>query len=220
MSRYCCELLMERHGPLRDRVVVSPPGVDAERFRPGTIRPAAVPVLLTVRRLEARMGIDSLLRAAARLRAGGRKFRLIVAGAGPERHALEQLAHALNLGTCVRFAGFVPEAELADLYRSADLFVLPSRALEGFGLATLEAMASGLPVLATPIGASPEILGPVDPRLLLADAGPDAITRGIDALLATPDSLRPLGTACRAAAQRYRWATLTTALERAALTSL
>ena len=73
--------------------------------------------------------------------------------------------------------------ELADHYRAASLFVLPTVALEGFGLITVEAFACGTPVLGTPVGAIPEVLRPFDPRLLARDASPDALAEGILRLL-------------------------------------
>ena len=66
-------------------------------------------------------------------------------------------------------------------YQAADLFVLPTATLEGFGLIMLESLACGTPVLGTPVGAIPEMLGRVDPTLVLPSAGAEAIARGIAA---------------------------------------
>jgi len=71
--------------------------------------------------------------------------------------------------------GFITEDDLPDYYRMADLFVLPTLELEGFGLITLEALASGVPVLGTPVGGTIEILSRLDPRYLFKDAKPDSM---------------------------------------------
>jgi glycosyltransferase involved in cell wall biosynthesis len=66
----------------------------------------------------------------------------------------------------VHFLGHIPEEDLPQMYQASDFFVLPTRKLEGFGLVILEAMASGTPVLGTPIGGIPEVIGPFDRELL------------------------------------------------------
>ena len=81
----------------------------------------------------------------------------------------------LGVENHVKFTGFVPEDELPDYYRMADLFILPTRELEGFGLVTLEAMACGVPVLGTPVGGTQEILGKFDPNFLFKDITADSM---------------------------------------------
>jgi glycosyltransferase involved in cell wall biosynthesis len=75
--------------------------------------------------------------------------------------------------------GFVADEDLATLYASADLFVLPTLTLEGFGLVTVEALACGTPVIGTPVGATPEILTLLDPRLVAADTTPTGLTNAV-----------------------------------------
>jgi glycosyltransferase involved in cell wall biosynthesis len=117
------------------------------------------------------MGIDILIRAAGRLAANGLRFVVAIGGAGVERKALESLRSELGLEEQVHFLGRVPDADLPELLRAADLIVVPSRSMEGFGISTIEGLACGTPVIATDSGASPEILGPIDPALLVpADA--------------------------------------------------
>ena len=106
----------------------------------------------------------------------------------------------------VRLIGFVPEDRLADYYRAAELFVLPTVALEGFGLVTVEALACGTPVLGTPVGATPEILEALDRRLVLPGTTPETLAGGIWAFLEgnwakalTPERLS------RFVRERYSW---------------
>jgi glycosyltransferase involved in cell wall biosynthesis len=155
-------------------------GVTATRHRLG-VR-SSVPLLLTARRLEPRMGLERLLLAAQTLMQS-RDLDLVIVGKGSIGDRLRRLSSNLGLGDRVRFAGQVSEDELRDWYRAADLFVLPTVAYEGFGMATLEALASGTPVVGTPVGATPELLRPLDPRLVTRDSEPDALAATISGAL-------------------------------------
>jgi glycosyltransferase involved in cell wall biosynthesis len=164
-----------------DVAVFSPNGgVEAARARLGL--PVDGPLLVTVRRLEPRMGLENLLAAVARLGHASRPS-LAVVGQGSLGAKLRRLADELGIAGHVHFAGRVPEGQLPDWYRAADLFVLPTTAYEGFGIATAEALASGTPVVGTPVGATPELLRPLDPRLVAGGCDPaalaDAIVRGL-----------------------------------------
>jgi glycosyltransferase involved in cell wall biosynthesis len=183
LSDFSRSLVLEDH-PLNGKRISTVPGlVDTERFTPGDGKAAARrrlglevegPLLLTVRRLEPRMGIDRLLRALPLL--GRDDVTLVVAGTGSLAGDLPGLAAELGLAERVLFVGPVSDdSRLADWYRAADLFVLPTTAYEGFGMATVEALASGTPVVGTAIGATPELLAPLDPRLVAPTADPDAL---------------------------------------------
>src|SRR5207248_6833614 len=105
--------------------------------------------------------------------------QLLIAGAGSRRADLEALARSLGIAEHVRFLGFVPDADLPLYYQAADCFVLPTRELEGFGLVTVEALACGTPVLGTPVGATPELLDPLDPSLILRGLAPETMAEDI-----------------------------------------
>ena len=183
LSDFSRSLLLEDHTLDGNRVSTVPGLVDTVRFAPGDGKAAARrrlglevegPLLLTVRRLEPRMGIDRLLRALPLL--GRDDVTLVVAGAGSLAGDLPRLAAELGLAERVLFVGPVSDdSRLADWYRAADLFVLPTTAYEGFGMATVEALASGTPVVGTAIGATPELLAPLDPRLVAPTGDPDAL---------------------------------------------
>ena len=204
LSDFSRSILHADHA-LDDRLVSTVPGlVDTERFAPGDGKEAARrslgvevdgPLLLTVRRLEPRMGIDRLLLALPLL--GRDDVTLVVAGSGSLADELPRLAAELGVADRVLFVGRVADDErLADWYRAADLFVLPTTAYEGFGMATAEALASGTPVVGTAVGATPELLEPLDPRLVAPSADPEDLAAAISAALefATADEF---GARCR-----------------------
>ena len=213
--------LLETYGLDLDAAVV-PGGVDAERYGPEAASAdggsagqldAGAPAFLTVRRLAERMGHEPLLRAFAAVVEEHPEAHLYVAGDGPLRGRLERLAASLGLDDHVTFLGYVPDPALPSVYASADVFVLPTTELEGFGLATLEALASGLPVLATPVGGSVEVLSDLagDPSIpaptLAASADAGALADGMDAWAAvSEEALAEAGrVARRYARQRYPW---------------
>jgi L-malate glycosyltransferase len=159
------------------RTVVVPNVVDDRLFRPGGEREPGL--LLTAGMLgenEAK-GVDYLLRAVALVDG----VRLDVVGDGPLRTEYERLAHELEIDERVRFHGFLPKPELAERMRRADLFVLASR-FENNPCVVLEAMASGLPVVATRVGGLPELVDETS-GVLVEPRNPDDIARGIRATL-------------------------------------
>ncbi|MFQ5830302.1 MAG: glycosyltransferase family 4 protein [Candidatus Methylomirabilia bacterium] len=209
------------------RIVKIPGGVDPERFHPAADRravrdalglPGRHPLLFTLRNLEARMGLDTLIRAMATLRQYAPEARLLIGGTGSLRRDLELLTATLGLRDRVSFLGFIPETELPLYYQAADAFVLPTRELEGFGLVTAEALACGTPVLGTPVGAIPEVLGGLGADLLFDRRDSEAIARGIrDHLrraVADPEGYEALRRRCRGyAVSRFGWDQVTKQLE-------
>jgi glycosyltransferase involved in cell wall biosynthesis len=220
LSDFMRRRMVECHRVSDDRVRVVPGGVDIERFRPvSDRRPVRAAlgldetdfVLFTVRNLQPRMGLAALIRATARLKHEIPRLTLLIGGSGPLRENLTELVKTLGLEGCVRLLGFVPDDALPDYYRAADLFVLPTAQLEGFGLVTVEALASGTPVYGTPVGATGEILGKLDGALLAVGSDADALVAGIASLhrrlTADPAGRDRLSAECRALALRdYTWA--------------
>ena len=123
-------------------------------------------VVLTVRQLRPRYGIESAIRGVRTLVSRG-VCHLHVVGDGESRPGLERLARELGLARGVSFHGRVADDKLRLAYQAADVFLLPSRALECFGVIAQEAMAVGLPMVATCVGAIPEMLAPIMPQLLV-----------------------------------------------------
>lgn len=160
------------------RVVVIPNTYDASRFRYVPRRPHDGPArLLSVGRLSSEKGHDVLLRALAELRRAGTDAELVIVGDGPERPRLESLAATLGVSSAVRFEGTVLGEQLREALAAADLFVLPSRS-EGFGVVLVEALATGLPVVATRSGGPADIVAPEDGVLVPPDDA-SALARGI-----------------------------------------
>jgi glycosyltransferase involved in cell wall biosynthesis len=184
-SRFTKDLLTEVHGKrLARKVIVMPGWVDLNRYTIVANRqiaktqlgwPTDRPVLFTLRRLVPRVGIDCLLRATRKLIDQGFDFHLVIGGAGPLRASLESLCCDLRLTDQVQFLGYVPESCLPLMYGACDAFVLPSTALECFGLIAIEALACGRPVLASPLAAIPEILNRFEHRWMARSANEWAI---------------------------------------------
>lgn len=147
----------------------------------------------TLRRHVERMGIDNLIQAFASLEENGATRsknapRLIIGGEGPLTPALKKLAAKLDPSNRIFFTGSIPQENVPLCYRAADCFILPTRNLECFGLIILEAFASGTPVIATPVGSIPEVLGPYAAECLTAGTAPNDLRKSISAFLREPPS--------------------------------
>lgn len=206
--------------PIDDGVV--PIGLDTTQYQPidctqarTQLRlPADRPILITTRRLVARMGLENLIRAMALLCGQNVDALLLIAGKGYLQPTLETLITERGLEENVRLLGFVPEAQLPVYLAAADLFVMPTEALEGFGLATIEALAVGLPVVGTPVGATPEILQGIDPGLLTESTTPEALAERIGYWLSHDTERNALRRRCRETVQaHYRDDTVAERLE-------
>ncbi len=202
-----------RYGVAPNRVRVVPGGVDTRPFLAAPDRqrarnllnwPQDRPIIMSVRRLTRRMGLENLVAAFDAVRGAHPDALLYIGGKG---HLSEELQHQidrLGLREQVKLLGFIPDADLPLAYAAADIMVVPTLALEGFGLVTLEALAAGTPVMGTPIGGTPEILRRLDERLIFDAATPAAmaahITAALDGRLELPDRAT-----CRQFAQQYAW---------------
>jgi len=139
--------------------------------------PTNVPVLFTLRRLVPRMGLDRLLYALRKVASEGLAFQCYLAGNGPLQNDLQELAIKLKITDKVHFLGKIPNELLPRMYAAADVFVLPTAELECFGLIAIEALACGRPVLATPVGAIPEVIGLVEPNWLAESNSVESISQ-------------------------------------------
>jgi glycosyltransferase involved in cell wall biosynthesis len=131
--------------------------------------------------------------------------RLVVAGAGPLREPLRQRAAATLPARSVVFTGYVPEAEKADYFNLADVFLFPS-SLEGFGLSVAEAMACEIPIVASARGSLPEVVAGGEGGFLCDPDAPSTFVEKILRLLSEPMLRRKFGLANRERVERmFRW---------------
>lgn len=149
------------------------------------------PILFTVRGLRPRYGIADAIEAIAPLAKSG-ECRFFIAGDGTDRAALaQQIAHA-NVSDRIHLLGAISDDALKLAYQAADLFILPTRELECFGLIALESLAYGLPLVATTVGAIPEIVRPILPDFLVPPLSPqtlrDAVQRYLRGELIAPSA--------------------------------
>ena len=188
-------LLLEGADPARIRV--APPGIDTERFSPSGAAPPQPPTVLSPGRLVWEKGHQDVLRAVALLRRRDEAppgTRVLIVGAGPEERRLRSYASELGLADSVEVRPFVPYGEMPGIYDGAAAMVLASLPTwsweEQFGMVLIEAMASGVPIVASGSGAIPEVVGASSPsfspgdwvalagllRDALADPRPHAVT--------------------------------------------
>jgi glycosyltransferase involved in cell wall biosynthesis len=189
--------LLYEHG-LRTPAGVISNGIDLKKFRPGPpdeeVRqryhlPADRPLLLHVNRLSEEKRVNVLLDAIARLES---EAFLVLAGSGPAEAELRDQAARLRIEERVAFLGFVAESDLLAIRRMADLFVIPSEA-DLQSLATMEAMACGLPVIAANAYALPELVHHGENGLLFEPGQSTELARAIDSLLAEPERRKRMG---------------------------
>lgn len=176
------------------------PAVDKAAVWAELGRPRPEMVIGTVGRLEPVKGFPYLLEALAQLAPAYPAVHLLIVGDGPERTALEAQAHRLGLGERVIFAGHRTDVPL--LMGGMDLFVLPS-IWEGMPNVVLEAMAAGLPVVATAVGGTPEIVVEGETGLLVPPRDPAALAEAMERLLADPALRLQMGRAGRDRVQQY-----------------
>lgn len=185
-----------------------PFGVDLRRFaapEPATRQELGLrnggPLIGTVCRLvEPKKGLSVLLQAMAALRRRKSDLdcQLLIVGDGPSRELLEAMSEELGLSPCVVFAGV--RRDIERVLPLLDLFVLPSL-YEGFGIAILEAMAVGKPVVATSVGGIPEFVVPGETGLLVEPGKSDSLADAIALLLRDPDRAKQMGAKGRSRAQ-------------------
>jgi glycosyltransferase involved in cell wall biosynthesis len=204
------------------KVLVIPGGVDTERFVPVSDvkrvrRRLGLPedgfLVLTVRRLIARMGLENLVDAMQTVVRSEPDAHLLIGGRGYLLESLRKRVDRAGLGKSVRLLGYIDDGLLPEYYAASDLFVLPTISLEGFGMVTLEALSCGRPVLGTNAGATPEILKGLDEDLILERVDPEHIA---DAILRHKNKcLDPeMRSRCRRyVEQRYSWAAVTDRVE-------
>jgi glycosyltransferase involved in cell wall biosynthesis len=215
LSEFMANNLVKTHNIPETKIVKIAAGVNSEKFKPlqdkNVVRamlglPREKLIIFTVRRLVPRMGLDNLIKAMPFVLKRHPDAFLIIGGKGPLYPELKVLIDKLSLKEKVILAGFIPEDKLPSYYQASDLFILPSKTLEGFGIVTLEALACGIPVLATPVGGTIEILSKLDKRLLFKDTSVESIARLITEYLGEEQGYSEIQKQCRQfVLDNYSW---------------
>lgn len=211
------QILVKNYGADSDKIEIVPGGVHAAEFDTGLSRvearaqlgwPEDAPLILCVRRLARRMGIDNLIEAFASIAAQFPKATLMLGGKGPRSEELKSLIESWGLQNRVRLMGFIPSDQLALAYRAADCSIVPSRSLEGFGLITLESLAAGTPVLVTPVGGLPSAVSGLDENLVLEGTDVSSLAKGLSQMLSGGTPL-PRTSACQSYVRNnYDWSVI------------
>jgi glycosyltransferase involved in cell wall biosynthesis len=184
--------LLVEGGVRREKIRVIHSGVEPGAFQivQAEADNSSFPVIGTVAVLEERKGHPFLLQAAAHLKQQGHRLRYRIAGDGSQRERLQKLALELGLSEDIEFVGFI--RDVPDFLSSIDIFVLPSL-FEGLGVAVLEAMAAGKPVVATDVGGLSELVDDRRTGLLVPPRDSRALARAISDLVSKRDLLREMG---------------------------
>ncbi|MFZ5705164.1 MAG: glycosyltransferase family 4 protein [Pseudomonadota bacterium] len=193
VSSFTRDRLMSDFGVAPERIDLVTPGVDLDRFQPGTVGSDDKPFVLAVGRLIERKGFDRLIEAFALIAGDFPEVDLVIAGTGPEEQRLRALADASPAAPRIRFRGAVDDATLVGLYRGCTLFAMPNRSLpdgdtEGFGLIFLEANACGKAVIGGRAGGATDAVVDGVTGLLVEGDDPASIAAALRRLLSDPDA--------------------------------
>lgn len=211
VSHYTAARLRERLGPRHADLLVSWNGATLDPGQsPGLAeRDTDPPLLLSLCRLEPRKNIAACLEACARLAKRGSDFRYVIAGRGPELPMLRALNARLGLENSVEIAGFVPDAEAAELYRRAAIFLHPQvardadRDFEGFGIVIADAMAAGAVPIVGEAGGAAELVEDGVSGLVVDGLDRAALASALAGLLDNPGARRTMAAAANARAGAY-----------------
>lgn len=192
LSSAFAEILSRSYGVQPDRIRVVPGAIEVNRFDVRQSRADARdrlgwhggrPIVLCVRRLARRMGLENLVEAAVLLRNRVPDALVLIAGRGAMAGRLSRQIASAGLDETVKLLGFVPDGDLPLAYRAADLTVVPSTELEGFGLVAAESLAAGTPALVSPVGGLPDVVRGLTPDWVLPDTSAARLADGLAAAL-------------------------------------
>lgn len=192
LSRYTERRFAEAFGIDAGRITVTPGGVEmpeAPEFSREQLRDLLGwkgPVVLTLRNLVPRTGVDLVVEAAGLLKDELPQLRWCVIGQGAMLAQLKAQAARLGVADRIEFTGYLPEDGVRKRLFAADLFMLPTRDLEGFGLVTIEANACGLPVVATPVTANLEVVPSLPYNRLTGAVTSEALADAVREALESP----------------------------------
>ena len=168
------------------------------------------PIVLAIRRLVRRVGVDVLIDAVKQLIEENPTSDLLImiGGTGPLKEELNQKITTYGIDRHVRLLGFVPDQDLSAAYRAADLSIVPTQSLEGFGLVMLESLATGTPAMVTPVGSLPEVITDLAAALVLPGPKAEHICEGLKGFLQGTIRM-PDESACRDYVRnKYDWSVI------------
>jgi phosphatidylinositol alpha-mannosyltransferase len=188
---------------------IIPNGIELDRFGRDnwSPRPARqVVTILFVGRLEKRKGFETLFEAFAQLKSSKRLVRLQVVGpiGNRKREFYQRMAHSRGV-TDIEFSGYIPPRQLPAYYQNADIFCAPAVGDESFGIVLLEAMAAGLPVVASDIAGYRTVVASGQEGILVPPGQPDALARALQYLIEQPQWRNDMGLRGRQKAKNYSW---------------
>ncbi|MEM6755158.1 MAG: glycosyltransferase family 4 protein [Cyanobacteria bacterium P01_C01_bin.38] len=214
LSKAFGNILHQKYQVPWEKIHIIPGGVDINRFKPGlSIQEARTklgwsgerPTIFTSRRLVHRVGVDKLIAAIAQIKPKIPDIYVAIAGRGPLQTSLQQQVTELGLEDNVEFLGFLPDELLPVAYQAADLSIMPSQSFEGFGLAIVESLACGTPVICTPVGGMPEILEQFSPNLITDSIEVNAIAKKLEQVF-LGEIVKPSREECREyAVNNFDW---------------
>ena len=218
LSQTFRDVLHQEYQVPLERINIIPGGVDIDRFNIGDSQAEARsklgwssdrPIIFCVRRLAKRMGLENLVAAMVNVCAVYPDALLYIAGKGELAATLQTQISELELSNNVQLLGYVSDEDLPLCYRAANFSVVPTVALEGFGLIVVESLAAGTPVLGTPIGGIPEILRPFSEDLVFESYNSEQLATGIIEAL-SGDRTLPSSQAClEYVKENYHWQIIT-----------
>jgi glycosyltransferase involved in cell wall biosynthesis len=196
---------LARAGLDPSRIHVAPPAVDASLFtapHPDPFPDIPRPRLLFVGRLAPEKGVSTLVDAAAL--AGSADLNLVLIGDGPLRPRIERAIRDAGLGARVHLAGFATQRVVAGAMAHSDALVLPSIA-EELGMAALEALQAGLPVIASRTGGIPDVVRDLENGMLVAPGDSAALAAAVERFLGEPELARKLSDGAAGSRNDSRW---------------
>lgn len=208
------DVLIEDYGIDRSKIRIVPGGADVDRFNTPLSRQEArkqfgwqedAQIIVSVRRLARRMGLENLITAVGELKGDFPNLRLKIGGKGPIEGELRELIASSNLANHVEMLGYVAEEDLPVVYAAADLSVVPTLKLEGFGLITVESLAAGTPCIVTPVGGLPSVVSDLSSSLVLPDTTVESLVERLRGILSGQVVLPDREQCIAYARENYDW---------------
>lgn len=183
---------------------ITPFGVDPDLFSPPAVDPRPNGVIGTVKKLDSKYGIDTLIHAFALVK---HPVRLVIAGTGPQEEELKNLVAKLKITDRVEFLGAIPNTEVPELLGGLDVYVALSRLdSESFGVAIVEAAACGCPTVVSDVSGPAEVVEDKVTEIIVPRDNPVEAAKALDQLLGDPEVAQEMGRAGRRhVVENYSW---------------